>query len=138
MTDSFTVSCTLPVSPQRLFKAWLSGKEHGAMIGDRATWTRNGKFTAWSGYIEGQTLELVDNQRIVQSWRTSDFDESDPDSRLEITLHKVAKGTRLTLKHSRVPEGQGASYKTGWRDSYFVPMADYFSRSTTQKARSRK
>ena len=87
-----------------------------------------GKFTAWDGYIFGSTLELEPDQRIVQAWRTSEFPDDAPDSRLEILLEKVTKGTKVTLIHSDMPEDQVDSYRQGWEDFYFKPMEEYFSK----------
>jgi activator of HSP90 ATPase len=87
-----------------------------------------GKFSAWDGYITGKTLELTVNSRIVQSWRTSEFAETDPDSRIEIRLAPTKTGTRLTLTHSGIPEGQAASYRSGWEEWYFSPMRAYFKK----------
>lgn len=42
----------------------------------------NEAFTAWDGYIEGTNVQLEPNKRIIQSWRTSEFDETDEDSQL--------------------------------------------------------
>ncbi len=86
----------------------------------------NGRFTAWDGYIEGTTVELEPNKRIVQKWRTSDFPPNCPDSKIEIILEEVENGTRLTLIHSDIPEGQSDEYKKGWKEFYFDPMTRYF------------
>ncbi len=129
MTDSFEISTVLPASAQRVYKAWLNSDEHGAMTGGTAQIDPvvGGKFSAWDGYITGTTLELEPNRRIVQSWRTAEFPADAADSRLEITLEEDADGTRLTLRHSDIPAGQGSSYESGWVDNYFDPMKDYFS-----------
>ncbi len=129
MADSFEVSTVFTVSAERLYRAWLSSDEHGAMTGGAAQIepTVGGKFNAWDGYITGATLELEPYRRIVQSWRTSEFPADAPDSRLEILLDENADGTRLTLKHSNIPAGQGSGYESGWVDNYFDPMKDYFS-----------
>ncbi len=129
MTDSFEISTVLTASTQRVYEAWLSSGEHSAMTGGAAQIdpTLGGKFSAWDGYITGITLELKPYRRIVQSWRTAEFPADAPDSRLEITLEEDADGTRLTLKHSEIPAGQGSAYESGWVDNYFDPMKDYFS-----------
>jgi len=129
-TESFTVSAVLPASPERLYKAWLSTRQHTAMTGGKATIVAKvgGKHTAWDGYIEGVTLELDPNRRIVQTWRSAEFPSGAEDSRLELLLDPVEGGTKITLKHSHLPAGQGASYKQGWWDNYFDPMRAYFSR----------
>jgi len=87
-----------------------------------------GKFSAWDGYIFGSTLELEPDQRIVQAWRTTEFPEDAPDSRLEILFEEATKGTKVTLIHSDMPEDQVDSYRQGWEDFYFKPMKEYFSK----------
>jgi activator of HSP90 ATPase len=129
MADLFTISTVLAASAQRVYQAWLSSAEHSAMTGGAAQIDPNvgGKFSAWDGYITGKTFELEPYRRIVQSWRTVEFPADAPDSRLEILLEEDAEGTRLTLKHSDIPAGQGSSYESGWASNYFDPMKDYFS-----------
>jgi activator of HSP90 ATPase len=128
--DSLRMSITLPASPDRVYRAWLSSKEHSAFTGARAAVAAKvgGRFSAWDGYITGKTLALEPAQRIVQSWRTTDFPGDSPDSELEVVLDPVAKGTRLTLVHTRLPQRQVAQYRQGWKDYYFTPMKDYFAR----------
>jgi activator of HSP90 ATPase len=84
-----------------------------------------GEFTAWDGYIWGKNLELEPGKRILQSWRTQDFETSDADSKLEIVLEAVPQGTKLTLKHTNIPDA-GTGYKDGWVEYYFEPMKAYF------------
>lgn len=136
MAESITVSRILPADTERIYKAWLSGEEHGRMIGNSATFDDDGLFTAWDGYISGSTLERTPPTRIVQHWRTTEFPDGAPDSLLEVTLTPVEGGTELTLKHSNLPDGDGERYAKGWADNYFDPMADYFSsaRSRLQDA----
>jgi uncharacterized protein YndB with AHSA1/START domain len=128
MPDHFVLSTVLPASPRQLYDAWMSSREHGAFTGDAALIEArvNGGFSAFSGYITGRTLELEPPRRIVQSWRTTEFPEGSPDSRLEVIFEAVTGGTRLTLRHSQLPGGQGPQYETGWKENYFVPMAGYF------------
>ena len=89
-------------------------------------WGENGNsFTAWDGYIWGKNIELKPNKEIVQSWRTSQFNENDEDSNLKIQLRELKNGTELTLVHSNIPEGE-THYKEGWIEHYFEPMKNYF------------
>jgi activator of HSP90 ATPase len=84
-----------------------------------------GAFTAWDGYIWGTFLELEENKKIVQAWRTGEFSEEHEDSHVEIILEEANGGTKLTLIHTKVPEGQDG-YVKGWEDFYFKPMKEYF------------
>jgi activator of HSP90 ATPase len=43
-------------------------------------------------------------------------------------LDENPNGTKITLTHTNLPEGQGESYKQGWDDFYFTPMRAYFSK----------
>ncbi len=126
--ESIRVSAVIPAGPQQVFDAWMSSAGHTAMTGSAATvGERPGtSFTAWDGYISGKTLEMDPPRRILQSWRTTDFAEEDPDSSLEVLLEKVKGGTRITLVHTEIPAGQGGEYRKGWLDFYFRPMKDHF------------
>ncbi len=128
--ESFTVSTVLPAAPDQIFEAWLSSEGHSQMTGSQAE-VEGGSgrtFKAWDGYIWGKTLETEPNRRIIQAWRTSEFPEDSPDSRVEILLEEVMDGTKITLTHTEIPDGQGEGYKQGWEDFYFTPMRSYFSR----------
>lgn len=127
MSENITVSRVIPARPERIFTAWLDPDEHGKMIGSLATSEDDGRFTAWDGYIEGRTLEEVPPAKIVQAWRTSEFPEDAPDSILTIYFEPAPGGTKVTIQHTNIPDGQGASYESGWTEHYFEPMTRYFS-----------
>ena len=128
MKNGFTVSEIFNAKASDLYNAWLSSEGHSAITGSPANVEGKvgGKFTAWNEYIFGSTLELTPDQRIVQAWRTSEFPDEAPDSRLEILFEEVEGGTKVTLTHSDMPEDQVDSYQQGWEDFYFKPMREYF------------
>jgi uncharacterized protein YndB with AHSA1/START domain len=128
MSYSFTLTDIIPAPPAAVYDAWLDSRAHGAMTGAKASQSPRigAKVTAWDGYISGQNLELEPGRRIVQSWRTTKFTEADPDSRIAVTLRPVPGGTRLILRHSRVPDGHTSYEDGGWQNSYFTPMKAYF------------
>lgn len=130
MKNGFTLKTTLPAQPAQIYKAWLSTKGHSEMTGSPAKVNGRvgGKFTAWDGYIFGTTIELKSNERILQAWRTTEFPEDAPDSRLEISFEESGGGTRVTLTHTNMPKDQIANYRQGWEDFYFQPMSEYFER----------
>jgi activator of HSP90 ATPase len=127
MKVEFEVSHFIPASPDQVYSAWLDSDEHSAMTGGQALITDqiSGSFEAWDGYITGKNLELVRSSRIFQQWRTSEFEESDEDSLLEILFESEKEGTRIIIRHTNLPE-HGMQYKQGWRDAYFSPMIAYF------------
>lgn len=129
-TGGFTLTAILPAKPTDVYKAWLTTKGHSRMTGSPAKVDGKvgGKFSAWDGYIFGTTLELTPNERILLAWRTSEFPDEAPDSRVEIILEAAGSGTKLTLAHSHMPEDQVADYRQGWEDFYFKPMREYFGK----------
>jgi uncharacterized protein YndB with AHSA1/START domain len=130
MVYDFELSTVLPASPQAVYEAWMSSEGHSAMTGTESTIdARPGaEYMAGDGYITGKTVALEPGKRIVQTWRTTEFADSDPDSEIEILLEPVAGGTRLTLHHRNVPDGQLDYEHGGWQDNYFEPMREYFAR----------
>ncbi|HSR48152.1 MAG TPA: SRPBCC domain-containing protein [Anaerolineales bacterium] len=132
MADSFEISTTLEADPQTIFEAWLDGVEHGRFIEGVAEIENRpgGAFRIWDGYITGVTVETEAPTRIVQRWRTTEFPEGSPDSRLEVLLEPVGKGSRLTLRHTEIPDGQGSMYRSGWEEHYFEKMKGHFAKRT--------
>jgi len=127
MKESFELKKNFNVKPSLIYEAWLDSAVHSEMTGGRAKCSKKKgeSFTAWDGYIEGRNIELSQNEEIIQSWRTSEFDKNEEDSKLIIRLKEITGGTELTLIHSNIPTGQ-TQYKLGWQDHYFTPMKTYF------------
>lgn len=128
MPFAFTLTETIPATPQQIYDAWLDSDGHSAMTGSAAQAARQegAAFTAWGGYIGGRNLVLQPDRRIVQSWRTTRFTPADADSQIEVLLEPVAGGTRLTLHHTNVPDGHSGYQDGGWQDHYFEPMKRWF------------
>jgi uncharacterized protein YndB with AHSA1/START domain len=63
----------------------------------------------------GEYLEVVKPERLSMSWRWTGGAEDPGESHLEITLRAVAKGTELTLTHSRLRDEESRrSHEQGW------------------------
>jgi len=129
MPYSFTLTTTIPASPQEVYEAWLDSLAHTEMTGGEANVSGEigAEVSAWDGYISGRNLELVSGERIVQSWRTSEFSDEHEDSIITLTLEEVEDGTRLTLEHTNVPDEQRSYEEGGWQENYFEPMVAYFT-----------
>lgn len=125
---SLRVSVVLPTSPERLYRAFLDAKEHAAFTGAPASITARvgGKFSAFDGHVTGKLVELEPNERIAMTWRTKDFPEDAPDSRVEVFFHPATGGTRVTFAHSGLPPGTEERFKKGWKHFYLAPMRSHF------------
>jgi activator of HSP90 ATPase len=129
MGYDFEVVDVLPGTPEAIYEAWMSSAGHSAMTGAEAHVDPSvgGAFDAWDGYITGRTLTLEPGLRIVQSWRTSEFSDAHEDSQIEVLLVPVGDGTKVTIRHTNVPDGQLGYEQGGWQESYFDPMRGYFA-----------
>jgi uncharacterized protein YndB with AHSA1/START domain len=129
MPELIELSDVIPAEPERVYQAWMDSEQHGWMTETQGEIDPQvgGRFQVGDGYISGTTLELEPYRRIVQAWRSTDFPEDAPDSRLEVLLEPADGGTRVTILHSNIPDGQGDDYLDGWRDYYFAPMKEYFA-----------
>ena len=122
-TRTIRQTATFKASPHEVYEALMDSRKHSRFTGSKASISRKigGKFTVYDGYIEGVNLELVPDEKIVQSWRGSDWAEGHY-SRATFSLKKVEGGTRLTFTQTDVPEEQYEPISQGWRDYYWTPM----------------
>ncbi len=136
--EALRASCVVPSTPHAVYSAWLDSAQHSGFTGGKAAINADvgANFTAWDGYITGKNIQLDLGRRIIQSWRTSEFPKGSPDSRLEIHFEPVFDGTRVTILHSDIPEGQGEKYRAGWNDKYFQPMRAYFGKMAIKADRA--
>jgi activator of HSP90 ATPase len=127
MAIEFVVSTFITATPEEIYTTWLSSEGHSEMTGGSATISSEvgDQFEAWDGYISGRNIVLEYGKRIVQSWRTTEFSDDEPDSYIEIILEAIGDQTKLTLHHTGLPP-HGKQYEQGWVDSYFEPMQEYF------------
>jgi uncharacterized protein YndB with AHSA1/START domain len=135
-TRNVRVSFVVPAPPDEVYSAWLDSARHGAMTGTRAEIEPRtfGRHMAADGYIEGVILELDAGRRIVQTWRSSEFTKSSPDSRLEVRFGADAGGTRVGIEHEDVPVDLADDIEAGWKTYYAEPMRTYFSQQGKRTA----
>ncbi|MFV1884420.1 MAG: SRPBCC domain-containing protein [Balneola sp.] len=125
---SFEITEHFPVSSKELYTAWLDSHQHSAMTGGEAICSNKEgeRFSAWDRYITGTNRKLVEGKEILQSWRTTEFDDAEEDSELILKFVDTEVGCTLTLTHTNIPENQ-PDYKHGWIEHYFEPMKEYFA-----------
>lgn len=124
-TKNIRQSVTFKASPHHVYEALMDSKKHSEFTGSDAKVSRKvgGKFSIYGGDMEGTNLELVPDDKIVQSWRSSDWPEGHY-SKVTFSLAPAGSHTRLTLSHSGVPEEFVEGIRQGWRDFYWTPMKE--------------
>jgi activator of HSP90 ATPase len=128
------ISSTFDTDAEFLFNFFLDSKLHAEITGGKAIINNKigGKFTAWDGYIKGEIVSLEKNKKIIQKWRTTEFNKNDKDSILEITIEEInKKRSKLTLKHTKLPEGTEEEYKNGWKEYYIKPLKKFIIKQSS-------
>lgn len=129
MPFGFTVTDVIPAGPQQIYDAWLDSKGHASITGGRPaviSAEEGATFHVWDGFITGTNVNLEPGVRIIQTWRTTKFRESDIDSQIEVLLEPVKGGTKITIHHTNVPDGHTSYRDGGWQSNYFDPMKKFF------------
>ncbi|MFY0673361.1 MAG: SRPBCC domain-containing protein [Bacteroidia bacterium] len=126
--DSIQLEKYFSASAQTVYNSWLRTDGHSKMTGGEAQSEpiEGSEYMAWDNYIFGKHLELKPYAFIKQTWRSTEFNDNDQDSIVEIRLEDTDKGCKMVLKHFNIPSGQGKRYESGWVDHYFSPMDKYF------------
>lgn len=116
-------------SPHEVYEALMDSSKHAAFTRSEAEISREvgGQYCAYAGYICGSNLELVPDQKIVQSWHAMDWPE-DHYSVVTFILAPVAEGTRLSFTHANLPEGTEEEFDAGWIENYWEPLKTFLER----------
>jgi activator of HSP90 ATPase len=120
----------LRADPIEVYEALLDPAKHSEFTGSPATGSKRvgSAFTAWDGYITGRYIALEKGKRIVQEWKTTEWPEGYPPSRLEFIVVAKKNGSQLTMKQSSVPAEQVERYRSGWVENYWDPLREYFEK----------
>jgi activator of HSP90 ATPase len=94
------------------------------LIGDE----RDAPFEAFNGSLTGTTVQVVRPTLIVQSWRSTEFKETDPDSTLILSFTPRGNEGRIDLIHLDVPDQDYDGVNEGWEKYYWVPWRSYLER----------
>jgi activator of HSP90 ATPase len=126
--DTIHLTEKFNVSADAVYKAWLDSDSHTDMTGGEAECSDEigDTYSTWDEYITGKNISLIPYSEIIQTWRTSEFADTDPDSKLTLLLKNTESGCELTLIHENIPEGQ-SDYKKGWIEHYLNPMKEFFN-----------
>ncbi len=126
MSEPIHQEVVFKASPKRIYDALMDAKQHSEFTGGPAEISREvgGSFSCFGGGIVGRNIELVPNQRIVQAWRVSEWDDG-VYSIVKFELKGQDSETQLVLDHSGFPEDQREHLAEGWQIRYWEPLRKY-------------
>jgi activator of HSP90 ATPase len=131
MRSLITQSVVLPASAEHLYSIYLDPALHAAVTGAPVMVGAEpgAVFRAFDGQISGTTLCVAPPRLIVQSWRSMNFRDSDPDSTLILAFLPEDENGRIDLIHIDVPEEDYQGVSEGWAKYYWEPWKRYFART---------
>lgn len=128
-TKTIKQKAIIPASPEKVYKALLSSKEHAAFTGAEAKISakQGGFFSAHGGYITGKNLKLVKGKKIIQTWKATEPNWPETHfSEVIFELKKKGNGTEIIFTHNEVPAVSAKTFADGWKQYYWIPMKKYF------------
>ncbi len=115
-------------TPHEVYEFLMDSKKHCQLGGEcKISRKVGGKLNISDGYIVGENVELIPDEKIVQKWRP--MEDCWPEGHYSIVTFKLAPikgkgGTGLTFTQTGVPAECGDRFDSGWRDYYWTPMKE--------------
>jgi uncharacterized protein YndB with AHSA1/START domain len=127
MSTSIHQEVAIKASRQRIYRAFMTSKEHEAFTTNgkaKISARVGGAFSAHGGYVTGINIELKAGKRIVQAWRVKGMPEG-VYSIVRFELKKVRGGTRLVFDQTGLPPAHVGHLSSGWKARYWKPLKAY-------------
>ena len=126
MDSEIHQTVTFAASPSVVYSLLVDQEKFAAFTSAPAVidGREGGAFSTFGGQIEGWTLELIENERVVQAWRVAGW-ETGVYSVARFDLQPSGGGCELTFRHVGYPSGTFEELSTGWHNMYWNPMTSF-------------
>ena len=130
MGDVISQTVVLPAPADVLFHMYLNATEHEAITGSpvKIGPSPGAEFSAFEGALSGIILAIAAPHLIVQSWRSTDFKPTDPDSTLILSFTPRGGTGQIDLVQINVPDHDLHAVNEGWGKFYWTPWREYLGR----------
>ena len=125
-TKSLNQKITIKADPHDVYEALLDSEKHTELTESEAKISREvgGKFTAFDNWASGKNIELVQDKKIVQTWRGDDWPE-DHYSTITFLFEKDGENTIIDFSQTDIPDELYEDIKQGWIDYYWDRLKEY-------------
>jgi Activator of Hsp90 ATPase homolog 1-like protein len=105
MRTVISQSVVLPAPAEGLFAMYTDPAKHAAITGAPVAISvePGSPFQAFNGALTGATLQIIPQRLVIQSWRSTKFNDGDPDSTLILAFTPEGANGRIDLVHLDVP-----------------------------------
>ena len=117
------------LSREKISDAWLESAGHSKMTGGKRASINaepGAEFTAWNGFITSRNVMLERPRRIVQTWRTTRFIETDAELADQVSLEPAAGGTASPSSTAMCRTTRPATATAAGSAAISEPMKKYF------------
>jgi activator of HSP90 ATPase len=120
-------SVSIKASAEQVYTAMTSADQFSKVTGAPAEISADegGAFTCFGGEIAGLHIELLPNERIVQSWRVVNMWPEGVYSTVRFDLSESGDTTTITLEQTGHPDDATAHLEPGWHKMYWEPLKAY-------------
>ena len=115
----------IKATPHEIYEVFMDAKKHSKLTESKVKVSREvgGSFSIYEGALSGKNVELIQDKKIVQTWRGGGENWlKGYHSTITLELEPVDNGTILKFTHIDIPEGAYESVKEGWDTYYWEPL----------------
>jgi len=138
MRTIISQSVVLPAPAESLFEMYTDPAKHAAITGAPVTisFEPGSPFHAFNCVLTGATLQIIPRRLVIQSWRSTKFNDEDPDSTLILAFTPEGTNGRIDLVHLDVPAHNYQSVVEGWETHYWGPWRRHIALTAPGSGRS--
>jgi activator of HSP90 ATPase len=127
MRSIISQSVVLPAPAESLFAVYTDPAKHAAITGAPVVISAEpgSPFRAFNGALTGAILQIIPQRLVIQSWRSTKFNDGDPDSTLILAFTPEGTNGRIDLVHLDVPTHNYQGVVEGWETHYWSPWRRY-------------
>jgi len=127
MSNSIEQEVRIKCTPHEIYEAFMDSKIHSKFTEGKVNISREvgGNFSVFEGAINGKNVELIQDKKIVQTWRSEG--ENWPKgyySTITLIFEPTDEGTLIRFTHIDIPEEAVESVKEGWTTYYWDPLKE--------------
>jgi activator of HSP90 ATPase len=121
---TITQSVSIKASAAKIYEALTSADHFSKFSGAPAEISADegGAFSCFGGEIAGQNIELLPNERVVQSWRVVNMWPEGVYSTVRFDLSESGDTTTVTLEQTGHPDDATDHLEPGWHKMYWDPL----------------
>jgi activator of HSP90 ATPase len=125
-TKTLNEKIIIKADPHDIYEALMDSEKHSELTESVAKISREigGKFTAFDNWASGKNIELVQDKKIVQTWRGDDWPDNHF-STITFLLEKDGENTVIKFLQTDIPDELYEDIKQGWIDYYWDRLKEY-------------